>query len=89
MKYYFKLSEKEKRVRNLVNGRPNIAPIKLYPESDAIIEDFENNALSDWWGVWKYGTSLEDFTDYSSKEEALKDYLNNEAREAGEILYNL
>lgn len=89
MKYYFKLSEKEKRVKNLINGRPNIKCIRLYPETDKIVDDFEHNTMSDWWGVWKYGTSLHDFTDFETKAEAEKAYLDNELREAGERLYSL
>ena len=89
MKYYFKLSEMEKRVKNLVNGRPNIKCIRLYPETDQILNDFEHNTMSDWWGVWKYGTPSHDFTEFDTKADAEKAYLDNELREAGERIYHL
>lgn len=80
MRYYFLLSEQDNRITNMINGE-TISPVKLFAESEAIKKDFETNPLSDWWGVWKHGTSSFEFADFATKAEAEEEYLANENEE--------
>ena len=73
MRYYYSLEAAEKRIENYIEGR-EMEPIVLYPETQEIIEDFENNELSDWWGVYRCGTRSTDFADFATREEAEKEF---------------
>ena len=70
MKYWYKLSDKDKMTESYINGK-NFYPIKLYPETAEIVEDYINNPLSDWWFVPRFGSSK--IGDFASREEAEKE----------------
>lgn len=74
MRYWFKLSDKDRFVENYIEGRDTV-PVKLYPETAEIVQDFENDPLSDWWGVVRYGQrDFADFTDFASRVDAEKEF---------------
>lgn len=78
MKYFYSLDQAAERVNALCRGESDIEPIKLYPESEEIIHDLENNKFSDWWGVYRYNEPSWDFADFDSEEEALYEFYQNE-----------
>ena len=82
MKYYYKHSDKSQRIHDIINGEiPK--PIRHFPETKKITEDFENNPVSDWWGVYTVLTFSTEFADFESREDAEKAYYETE----GEDIY--
>lgn len=79
MKYWFKLSESSDRKEAIKRGETP-SPITLYPETKAIVDDFQDNELSDWWAVYKWGSSNK-AGEFDTKEEAEKAYYSNESED--------
>lgn len=77
MRYWFRLSESYER-KEAIKGHETPSPIILYPETQDIVDDFQNNELSDWWAVWKTGDSAK-AGEFNTKEEAEKAYYCNES----------
>lgn len=78
MRYYFKLSDSSEREEAILQGEEP-KPIKLYPETQTIKADFEENPVSDWWPVWRFGTYSTDAGDFQTEAEAVAEYGYNEA----------
>ena len=85
MKYYFKLSEASERRDAILAGREP-ERITLYEETPSIIEDFQNNELSDWGPVEKVGSSSKN--EFSSEQEAEKEYYCQEGIDIYCILHD-
>ena len=80
MKYYYKHSDKSQRRHDIINGEiPK--PIRLFPETKKITEDFETNPTSDWWGVYRIGTFSTEFADFDSIEEAENEFYATESED--------
>lgn len=79
MKYYFKLSEQEKRIQNFLEGADlNAETLILYPESPRILNDFKLNPISDFFPVEKRTlTGVKD--DFETLAEAMRAYIDDEA----------
>ena len=74
MKYWYKLSDKERYIESYIGGYEAL-PVKLYPETEEIVKDFEENELSDWWGVTRFNQrNFAEFTDFATREEAEKEF---------------
>ena len=87
MKYYFRLSESEARMKKIINGY-SCPPIRLYPETPSIIRDFESNPFSDFWGVYLPNGNSGDFADFNTKSEALDAYYHNEGMNIYSIIHD-
>lgn len=80
MKFYFKMSESDKRKQAIKNGRKP-AEITLYRESPRILNDFLTNDMSDWWPVWEHGTFSTEPGEFKDAREATEEYYANEAED--------
>lgn len=79
MIYFFSLTESAKRVEGYIEGT-RIEPIVLVEASSEIWKDYEENETSDWWPVTRYGHP-DEFSEFSTREEAEKEYLAGEGFE--------
>ena len=82
MVYYFSMKQSNLRKQDIQIGKEP-RPIRLFPETPEIVDDFENNISSDWWGVYRKGHPSSDFADFDSIEDAYTAYYTNE----GEDIY--
>ena len=80
MKFYFSLNDSEDRVQAAVNGY-DAKPITLYPETEEIKNDYINNDNSDWWPVWKHHDFSWEAGEFRDIDEAMEEYMENEADE--------
>ena len=80
MRYYYKHTDKSQRRRDIIEGN-DPKPIRLYPETEEIVKDFENNPTSDWWGVYRFGTFSTEFADFDSIEDARAEFYSTESED--------
>ena len=80
MRYYFKHSDKSERISAIING-DDPKEITLHRETQEIVDDFQNNPTSDWWGVYRIGTFSTEFADFDSIEDAKQAYYESEAED--------
>ena len=77
MRFYFKLSESARREEAILNGETP-APITLHRETPKILDDYIHNPDSDWWAVYKFGTSSVVPGEFKNVREAAEEFYANE-----------
>ena len=72
MRYWYKLSDASKWEDMIIAGEDipvNIVPV--YEETKEIVDNFENDPLSDWWPVKGFGDGRLEFEDEDDAEAEL------------------
>jgi len=84
MKFYFKLTDSERRKELILAGYNHEAEeITLYPETVSILHDLETNPDSNFWPVWEPGKDSTVPGDFPTFVEAKHAYYQAE----GESIY--